>query len=101
MRATHLLMLPTHLCVGCRSVARHCNDILALGAEDLESFVQDRSEFWKDRATANATSFMVLDLRLWDAHSVHFPIDVLPTQRQRFRRRSKTTVATQAQDQPL
>jgi|688.fasta_scaffold97433_5 hypothetical protein len=34
--------------------------ILALVAEDLERFVEDR-------ATTNATTFVMLDLRLWDA----------------------------------
>ncbi|MFN6137354.1 MAG: hypothetical protein ACK480_02470 [Planctomycetota bacterium] len=28
---------------------------------------------------ANATTLVMLDLRLWDAHSVHLPIDVFPT----------------------
>ena len=32
--------------------------------EDLECFVEDRSQLGKDRATANATTFVVLDLRL-------------------------------------
>jgi len=40
----------------------------------------------------------MLDLWLRDAHPIHLPIDVLSTQRQRFRRCTKTTVATQAQD---
>jgi hypothetical protein len=33
------------------------------------------SQFRKDRATANATAFVMLDLRLWDTHPIHFPID--------------------------
>ena len=41
---------------------------------------------------------MVLDLWLGDAHSVHFPVDVVPSQRQRFRRRPQPTVATYPQD---
>ena len=36
----------------------------------------------------------MLDLRLWNAHSVHFPIDVLPTKRQRFRGRPKPSLGT-------
>ena len=55
--------------------------ILAFVTEDLEGFVEDRSQLGKDWATANATTFVVLDLRLRDAHPIHFPIDVLPTQR--------------------
>jgi hypothetical protein len=58
--------------------------VFALVAEDLEGFVEDRSQLGEDRATANATAFVMLNLRLGDAHPVHFPIDVLPTQRQRF-----------------
>jgi hypothetical protein len=27
---------------------------------------------------------VMLDLRLWNAHPIHLPIDVIPTQRQRF-----------------
>jgi phosphatidylserine decarboxylase len=50
--------------------------VLALVAKDLKSFVEDRSQLREDRATTNATAFVVLDLRLWDAHSIHFPIDV-------------------------
>jgi hypothetical protein len=46
----------------------------------------DRSQLWKDRATANATAFVVLDLRFWHTHPIQFPIDVFPTQRERFRR---------------
>jgi len=67
-------------------------------SKDLEGFVEDRSQLGKDRAAANPAAFVVLDLWLRDAHPIHFPIDVLPTQRQRFRRRSKPTVATQAQN---
>jgi len=40
----------------------------------------------------------MLDLRLRDAHPTHLPINVLPTQRERFRGRPKPTVATQPQD---
>jgi len=67
-------------------------------SEDLERFVEDRSQFRKDRAATNPAAFVVLDLGLWNAHSVHFPVDVVPAKRQRFRRRPKPTVATQPQD---
>ncbi len=53
--------------------------ILALIAKDLEGFVEDRSQLGENRATANATAFVVLDFRLGDAHPIHFPIDVFPT----------------------
>ncbi|MFN7890127.1 MAG: hypothetical protein ACK5OC_07550 [Pirellula sp.] len=48
-------------------------------SEDLERFVEDRSQLGEDRAATNATTFVMLDLRLWDAHAVHLPIDVLPS----------------------
>ena len=74
---------PTHRCVGCRSILRCGDHAFALITEDLERFVQDRSRIGrssgKDRAVANDTTFMILDLWLWDAHSIHFPIDVLPS----------------------
>ena len=41
--------------------------ILALIAEYLEGIVEDRSQLGEDRATTNATNFVMLDLRLWDA----------------------------------
>ena len=72
---------PTHRRVGGSSILRCGDHILALVAEDLERVVEDRSQLREDRATANATAFVMLDFRLWDAHSVHFPVDVLPTQR--------------------
>ncbi|RLS73826.1 MAG: hypothetical protein DWH99_02525 [Planctomycetota bacterium] len=49
-------------CVGCRSILRCGNHVFALIAEDLEGFVQDRSQLREDRATANATTFVMLDL---------------------------------------
>ena len=52
--------------------------ILALVAEDLEGLVEDRSKFGEDRATANATTYVMFDLRLWDTHTIHFPTDVVP-----------------------
>ncbi len=85
-------------CVGGRSILGRSDHILALVAEYLKRFVEDRSKLREDRATANATGFVVLHLWFGDAHPIHFPIDVLPTQRQRFRRCSKPTEATQAQD---
>ena len=47
--------------------------------EDHEGFVQNRSLFGKDWATTNPATFVVFDLRLRDAHPVHFPIDVVPS----------------------
>jgi hypothetical protein len=41
-----------------------CACYFFLITEDLERFVQDRSNLGKDRATANATAFVMLDLRL-------------------------------------
>ena len=35
-------------------------------AEDLERFIEDRSKLRQDRATANATAFVMLDLWLLD-----------------------------------
>ena len=72
--------------------------VLALIAEYLEGFVEERSQLGEDRSTANATTLVMLDLRLRDAHPIHLPIDVLPTQRERFRGRSKPSVAAQPQD---
>ncbi len=67
-------------------------------SKDLEGFVEDRSQLGEDRATTNPTTFVVFDLWLWDAHPVHLPIDVIPSQRQHFGRCPKPTVATQSQD---
>ncbi|MFN9433467.1 MAG: hypothetical protein ACK6DC_00840, partial [Planctomycetota bacterium] len=53
--------------------------LFALIAEYLERFVEDRSKLREDRAAANAATFVMLDLRFWDAHAVHLPIDVLPS----------------------
>jgi len=55
--------------------------ILALVAEYLEAFVEDRSQFREDRATTNATAFVMLDLGLWNADWVHFPSDVIQPSR--------------------
>ena len=70
---------PTHRCIGCGSALRRGDHIFAFVAEYLEGFVEDRSKLGEDRAATNATTFVMLDLWLWNAHSVHFPIDVLPT----------------------
>ena len=77
-----------------RSVLRSRDHKLALVAKDLEGFVEDRSQLGEYRAATNATAFVMLDLWLWNAHPIHFPVDVLPTQRERFRRCAKPTVAT-------
>jgi hypothetical protein len=58
--------------------------MLALVAEDLKRFIEDRSQLGKDRAATNATTFVMLDFWLWDTHPIQFPIDVLPTQRYRM-----------------
>jgi hypothetical protein len=71
-----------------------CPRFLAIIAEDLEGFVEDRSKLREDRAATNATAFVMLDLRLWDAHAVHLPIDVFPAQRQRFGGRSRPSLGT-------
>ena len=78
---------PTHRCVGCRSVLGSGDHVFALVAKDLERFVEDGTQFRKDRTATNPTTFVVFDLRLWNAHPVHFPVDVVPAKRQRFRRR--------------
>ena len=49
-----------------------------LVAEDLERFVQDRSKLREDWAATNATTFVMLDFWLRDAHPIQFPIDVFP-----------------------
>ena len=41
--------------------------MLALITEDLEGFVEDRSQLGEYRATANATTLVVFNLRLWNA----------------------------------
>ena len=51
--------------------------ILALVAEYLERFIEDRSQLREDRAATNAPAFVMLDLWLRDAHPIHFPIDVI------------------------
>jgi hypothetical protein len=67
---------PTHGRVGCRSILWRSDHILAFVAENLEGLIEDRSKLGEDRATTNATTFVMLDLRLGDAHPIHFPIDV-------------------------
>ena len=66
----------THRRVGCGSILWRGDHVFALVAEDFESFVEDRSQLGEDRAATNATTFVVLDLWLRDAHPVHFPVDV-------------------------
>jgi hypothetical protein len=70
---------PTHRSVGCGSALRRGDHIFAFVAEYLEGFVEDRSKLRKDRATTNATTFVMLDLWLGEAHPIQFPIDVFPT----------------------
>jgi len=69
----------SHRYIGSRTILRCGDHILALIAEYLERFVEDRSQLREDRATTSATTFVMLDLRLWDAHAIHFPIDVFPS----------------------
>ena len=47
-------------------------------AKDLARFVEDRTKLGEDRAAANATAFVMLDFWLWNAHPIHFPVDVFP-----------------------
>jgi hypothetical protein len=47
--------------------------------KELERFVEDGSKLGKDRTTANAAAFVVLDHWLRDTHPVHFPVDVVPS----------------------
>jgi hypothetical protein len=68
-------------------IQRRTSERSATIAKDFEGLVLDRTQFRKDRTTANPTSFVVLDLWLRDAHPVQFPVDVVPAKRQRFRRR--------------
>ena len=70
---------PTQRRVSCRSILWSRDHILALVAEDLEGFVEDRSKLGEDRATTNATGFVMLDLWLWNTHPIHLPIDLLPS----------------------
>ena len=69
---------PTHRWIGCRSILRSRDHILALITENLKGFVENRSKLGEDRATTNSTTFVMLDLRLWNANPIQFPIDVLP-----------------------
>ena len=71
------LVLPTHSCNGCRSILRS-DRRLAPMTKDLYSFVKFRTKFGEDRAVTHPTTFVVHNLRLWDAHSDPFPIDGLP-----------------------
>jgi phosphatidylserine decarboxylase len=45
-------------------------------SEDLEGFVKEGTQLGEDRAATNTGAFVMLVLRLGDAHPVHFPIDV-------------------------
>ncbi|MFM9064846.1 MAG: hypothetical protein ACKOOI_17675, partial [Pirellula sp.] len=54
--------VPTTL--GGSSILWSRDHVFALVAEDLERFVEDRSQLGKDRATTNATTFVVLDWSL-------------------------------------
>ena len=69
--------LPAHRRVGSGTVLGNRDHIVALVAKDLEGFVKDRSQLRKDRAATNTATFVMLDLRLWDTPSIHFPIDVI------------------------
>jgi hypothetical protein len=55
--------------------------IFALVADDLEGFVEDRSQFEKERTVANATTFVLKVLWLRDSHPVQFPVDDRPSAR--------------------
>ena len=68
---------PTQCSIGCRSILWSRDHVFALVTEDLEGFVEELSTVGKDRAATNATAFVMLDLWLWNTHSVHFPIDVV------------------------
>ncbi len=72
-------VLPTHRCVGCGSILRSRDHIVAFVPEDLERFIEDRSQLRKDWAATNPATFVVLDLWLGDAHPVQLPIDVFPS----------------------
>jgi hypothetical protein len=54
-----------------------CDHVFAFVPEDLEGFVEDRSQLRKDRTTANPSAFVMLDLRLRDTHPVQLPVDVV------------------------
>ena len=81
------------LAANCRGFLRNprvrTSERSATFSEDLKSFIEDRSQLRKNRTTPNPAALVVLDLRFWDAHPIHFPIDVLPAQRQRFGGRSR------------
>ena len=65
------------------ALSRH--HVLALGSKDLKCFVEDQSQLWENRATTNPATMVMGYLGLRDAHSVHFPIDVVPAERECFR----------------
>ena len=68
---------PAHRRVGRRSILRCGDHILALIAEDLERFIEDRSQLGEEhRAATIAKDLLMLHLRIWDAHPVDFPIDL-------------------------
>jgi hypothetical protein len=68
-------VLPAHRCISGSSILWCRDHIFALVPEDLERFIEDRSKFREDRATTNATSFVMLDLWFENAQAVHFPGD--------------------------
>jgi hypothetical protein len=51
---------------------------LVLVAEDLEGFVEDRSQLREDRAATNATAFVMLDLSVLEYSFDSFPNRCLP-----------------------
>ena len=67
---------PTQCSIGCRSILWSRDHVFALVTEDLEGFVEDRTQLWKDRVATNAKDLLMLHLRIWDAHPVDFPIDL-------------------------
>lgn len=89
-------VLPTHLGIGCGSESWMSHHVLALGSKDLKRFVEDQSQLWENRATSNPTTMVMGYLGLRNAHSIHFPIDIVPAERQRFRGCAKPTVAAQS-----
>ena len=58
--------------VGDGAVLGRGDHIFAFVPEDLERFVEDRTQLRKDWAATNATAFVVLDVWLWDTHAFHF-----------------------------
>jgi hypothetical protein len=48
--------------VSCNAVLRCCDHVFAFVPDDLERFVEDRSQHWKDWSVTNATSVVMVDL---------------------------------------